>query len=299
MNTKFKPLISIVIPTYNHAKFISKALKSVIDQTYKNWEAIIIDNESVDETYKLINDFNDSRIKYFKISNEGIIAKSRNLGIKEAKGDWIAFLDSDDWWTKDKLEFCFNNIDEKVDFIYHDLEIINSKSKLYLKKKNTKGRQLNKPILKNLLLGLIKEGNAIGNSSVIVRKSILIKIGGISENKNLVAAEDFNTWLRIAKITNQFMYLKKKLGYYLIHDVSAQKKNLSIPHKESVNEFMNLFNSQQKLDLEVKWKYMSGNYNRLINNRTKAKQEFIFVIKYGSFPLKLRSLLKIFLMILK
>ena len=62
---------------------------------------------------------------------------------------------------------------------------------------------------------------------------------------------------------------------------------------------MNLFNSQQKLDLEVKWKYMSGNYNRLINNRTKAKQEFIFVIKYGSFPLKLRSLLKIFLMILK
>lgn len=158
---------------------------------------------------------------------------------------------------------------------------------------------MNKPILKNLLLGLIKEGNAIGNSSVIVRKSILIKIGGISENKNLVAAEDFNTWLRIAKITNQFMYLKKKLGYYLIHDVSAQKKNLSISHKESVNEFMNLFNSQQKLALEVKWKYMSGNYNRLINNRTKAKQEFIFVIKYGSFPLKLRSLLKIFLMILK
>ena len=104
MNTSFIPIVSIVIPTYNHAKFISKALKSVIDQTYKNWEAIIIDNESIDETYKLINNFNDQRIKYFKIANDGVIAKSRNLGINEAKGEWIAFLDSDDWWTKDKLE---------------------------------------------------------------------------------------------------------------------------------------------------------------------------------------------------
>jgi len=66
LNTEFKPLVSIVIPTYNHAKFISKALKSVIDQTYKNWEAIIIDNESVDETYKLINNFNDSRKNILK-----------------------------------------------------------------------------------------------------------------------------------------------------------------------------------------------------------------------------------------
>ena len=288
-----------MIPTYNNAKFISKALKSVINQTYKNWEAIIVDNESIDETYKLINNFNDPRIKYFTISNDGIIAKSRNLGIKKAKGEWIAFLDSDDWWTKDKLEVCLSNIDETVDFIYHDLEIVDSTSKFYLKKKNAKGRQLKKPILNDLLIGLINKGNAIANSSVIVRKNILNKIGGISENKNLVAAEDFNTWLRIAKQTDQFKYLNKKLGFYLIHDVSAQKKDLSIAHRESVNEFMNLFNNQQKLDLEVKWKYMSANYNKLINNYTKAKQEFLFVIKNGVFPLKFRSLFKIFLMILK
>ena len=135
MNTKSTPLVSIVIPTYNHAKFISKALKSVIYQTYKNWEAIIIDNESVDETYKLVNDFNDSRIKYFKISNDGVIAKSRNLGIKEAKGDWIAFLDSDDWWTKDKLEVCISKIGKNTDLIYHAHEYVN-KFKSFFKKKN-------------------------------------------------------------------------------------------------------------------------------------------------------------------
>ena len=87
---------------------------------------------------------------------------------------------------------------------------------------------------------MINEGTAICNSSVIVRKNILIKIGGISENKNLAASEDFNTWLRIAQITDQFKYLKKKLGYYLIHDASAQNKDLSIPHKEAVIDFMNV-----------------------------------------------------------
>ena len=299
LNTKFLPLVSIVIPSYNHAKFIGKALKSVIEQTFTNWEAIIVDNHSTDDTEKILSKFNDNRIKYLKINNNGIIAKSRNFGIKEAKGEWIAFLDSDDWWTKDKLEICFKDINENVDFIYHNLEIIDGKSKLFFNRKKFKGRQLNKPILKNLLLGVIKEGNAIGNSSVIVRKHLMVKIGGISENKNLVASEDYNTWLKIAQITDKFKYINKSLGFYLIHGASSQKKNLSIPHRQAVNDFMNVFNSQQKLDLEVKWKYMSGCYNDFINNHTEAKQDFNFVLKNGSFNLKFRSLLKIFLIIFK
>jgi glycosyltransferase involved in cell wall biosynthesis len=299
LNTKLTPLVSIVIPTYNHARFISKSLKSVIDQTFENWEAIVIDNHSTDDTDKILIKHTDSRIKYLKIDNKGIIAKSRNLGIKEAKGEWIAFLDSDDWWTRDKLEICFRNINEEVDFIYHDLEIVDKKSKSYFRKKKFKGRHLSKPILKDLLIGVIAEGNAIGNSSVIVRKNMLNKIGGISEKENLVASEDYNTWLRIAEITDKFKYIKKRLGYYLVHDASAQKKDLSKPHREAVIEFINLFNSQQKLNLEVKLKYMSGCYNASVNNHTEAKKNFMFVLKNGLFNLKLRSLVKIILIILK
>ena len=299
MNTKLTPLVSIIIPTYNHAKFISKSLKSVINQTFENWEAIVVDNHSTDDTDKILNQYIDSRIKYLKIYNNGIIAKSRNHGIKEAKGEWIAFLDSDDWWTRDKLEICFRNINDDVDFIYHDLEIVDKKSKSYFKKKNFKGRYLSKPILKDLLVGMIEEGNAIGNSSVVVRKKILTKIGGISENENLVASEDYNTWLRIAEITDKFKYIKKRLGYYLIHEASAQKKDLSIPHRQAVVEFINLFNSQQRLKLEVKLKYMSGCYNSSISNHIKEKKDFMFVIKNGSFNFKLRSLVKIIISILK
>ena len=298
MNSKLIPAVSIIIPTYNRAKLISKALQSIIDQTYVNWEVIVIDNHSTDYTDKIFKNFKDPRIKYLKIHNHGVIAKSRNLGIKTAKGEWIAFLDSDDWWTKDKLEVCFDNIDDKVDFIYHELEIIDKKFKFF-KKKIFSGRELKKPILKNLLEGVIKDGNAIGQSSVVVRKNLLVKVGGISEDKNLVASEDFNTWLRIAEITDNFKFLKKRLGFYLVHDASAQKKDLSIPHKQAVVDFMSLFNNQQKLSLEVKLKYMSANYNVFTKNYFKAKKEFIFVIKYGSFNFKIRSIIKIIIMMFK
>ena len=84
-----------------------------------------------------------------------------------------------------------------------------------------------------MLIGEIKKGNAIGNSSVLVRKNILKRIGGISENKKMVASEDFNAWLKIAKITDQFKFIKYCLGYYLVHDKSSQKRDLSIPHREA------------------------------------------------------------------
>ena len=299
MSNKLIPLVSIIIPTYNHAEFIGKALKSIINQTYQNWEAIIIDNKSTDHTNEILSKFTDKRINSYKIDNNGIIAKSRNFGIKLAKGEWIAFLDSDDWWTSDKLEICLKNIDEQVDFIYHNLEIINNESKFYFKRKNYKGRQLKKPILNDLLIGGISKGNAIGNSSVIVRKKMLIKIGGISENKNLVASEDYNTWLRIAEITDKFKYLNRTLGFYLIHKASAQKRNLSIPHREAVMDFMELFNNKEKLNLEVKLRYMSGNFNASNNNYVNAKKDFLFALKKGDINFKFRSLLKIIVIMFK
>ena len=299
MNTSLIPTVSIVIPTYNHAEFIGKALKSVIDQTYKDWEAIIIDNNSTDDTDKVINQYDDPRIKYLKINNNGVIAKSRNLGIKEAKGEWIAFLDSDDWWTKDKLEVCLSKIGKNVDFIHHATEYID-KSKSFFKKKIIKGREFKKPVLNDLLIGTITKGSQISNSSVIVRKNILTKIGGLNESKVLVGSDDYDTWLRIAKITDQFLYIKKKLSYILFHDArTSNKKNMSIPQRLVVRDFMYIFNEQQKLNLEIKLRYISGNYNYLNNNYKEAKKDLMFVIINGMIHLKLRSLLIIILIMLK
>jgi glycosyltransferase involved in cell wall biosynthesis len=86
------PVISVVIPTYNRANDLKRALKSVQVQTFTNWEVLIVDNHSVDNTDQVVSDFNDSRIKLFKIHNNGVIAASRNVGIREASGAYIAFL---------------------------------------------------------------------------------------------------------------------------------------------------------------------------------------------------------------
>lgn len=101
---------SVIITNYNCEKFIYESINSVINQTFVNFELIIVDNHSTDKSLKIIKSFNDPRIKIFLISNLGVIAKSRNYGIKLAKGKWIAFLDSDDYWLSDKLQEVFECI---------------------------------------------------------------------------------------------------------------------------------------------------------------------------------------------
>jgi glycosyltransferase involved in cell wall biosynthesis len=135
LNKKNEYHVSIIIPTYNHASYLGRALRSVINQTYTNWEAIVIDNHSTDNTDQVMSNFKDPRIKYLKINNDGVIAKSRNKGIEIAKGKWVAFLDSDDWWTSDKLKVCLSFANDNVDLIYHDLKIEHDNPKFFRKKK--------------------------------------------------------------------------------------------------------------------------------------------------------------------
>ncbi len=294
MNNKKIPTFSIVIPTFNHAIFLKRALKSIIDQSFENWEAIVIDNYSTDTTQEVVTDFNDPRIKYLKVHNKGIIAISRNIGIQNAKADWIAFLDSDDWWTSNKLEVCFNEINENIDFIYHRMKIKSDKFELISRKK-TKNNQLTKPVLINLLLG----GNVISNSSVVVRKNLLNKIGYLDEREELVAVEDYHAWLRIAKLTDKFLYLSKCLGYYLSHDQSVSQKNMSIPSRIAVQDFKEMLSEHQNLKLEANIKYKSGRFYYLNNNFGKSKKDLIYVLKYGYYSLKFRSLLMLFIMLFK
>ena len=285
---KFKPLVSIIIPTFNHANYLSKALQSVLHQTYTNWEAIVIDNYSTDDTGKVITRYNDHRIKYLKIHNYGVIAKSRNAGIKSAKGDWIAFLDSDDTWKSDKLDTCIENINNRIDLIYHDLEVKFNRQ-TFFKDKINKSRQLKKPVLIDLLIN----GNVISNSSVIVRKKVLTKIGLIEENKDLIAAEDYNTWLKISKFTDQFLYIPKKLGYYYIHHEGVSRKNMSLPTLKATQDFLHLLNNKQQKKLKANIKYISGRFNYLNFNYKQAKKDLVFALRFSSFKLRLKSLIMI------
>ena len=123
------PFFSIVIPTYNQSNYLKTALTSIFKQKFKNYEVIVVDNHSKDETYKVVKNFK-KKIIYKKIRNNGVIAKSRNLGIKLSKGKWIAFLDSDDYWTVDKLEKNFQIINSKdCDVVCNSEWVINLERK--------------------------------------------------------------------------------------------------------------------------------------------------------------------------
>src|SRR5260221_8177346 len=97
-----QPLVSIILPTYNRSHLIRESIQSVFDQTYKNWELIIVDDGSTDETSVLFTNHPDSRIHYYRIDHCGIIGRVRNPGMRHARGQYIAFLDSDDLWREDK-----------------------------------------------------------------------------------------------------------------------------------------------------------------------------------------------------
>ena len=100
VNTYF----SVVIPTYNNKDYLKKAIQSVLNQSFKEYEIIVVDNFSSDGTEKLISNMNEKKITFVKKDNNGVIARSRNLGINQSKSKWVAFLDSDDAWYPDRLK---------------------------------------------------------------------------------------------------------------------------------------------------------------------------------------------------
>ena len=293
---KSSPLISIVIPTYNHAKYLDRALKSVIEQTYKDWEIIVVDNFSSDNTEEVVLKYKDSNIKYIKVKNNGIIAKSRNMGISNAKGDWIAFLDSDDWWEKNKLDACINCLIKNMntDLIYHDLKLVNKNNRTLFKKR-IKSFGLAKPIIKNLML----KGNIICNSSVIVRKKLINEIGGINESKDIIAAEDFNTWLRVAEISDNFIYLPLKLGFYFEHSMGVSQRDMSVPTRMASKDFLKYLNDFEQKKFEARMAYIKGKFEYSSSSLMDAKAHLLYTIKHGYIMLKFRASLLLLMLFLK
>ena len=219
---------SVIIPTYNQCLYLKKAVKSVLNQTYKNYEIIIIDNFSKDKTEELIKEFKTSKIIYKKFNNNGVIGSSRNYGINLAKGNWIAFLDSDDWWHKKKLEIIFKNIKENTDYV------VFCSSELIVNETNNKNKVwVYGPFKKNFYSHLLLKGNCISTSaSVVSKKFIKSKNIFFSTKKKIVTVEDYDFFLKIAYKKGKFKFIKNVLGGHLIHSQSMSS-NYFI-HKKSL-----------------------------------------------------------------
>jgi len=286
-----KPLVSIVIPTYNRASDLRRALKSVCTQTYTNWEAIVIDNYSSDNTDSVLKNFNDSRLRLFKIHNQGVIAISRNKGINEAQGKYIAFLDSDDWWMAQKLAISIHHIERGYDVFYHDLWGVKQEVGQVFKKR-MKGRHVSQPVYADL----IKNGNAIKTSSVVVRKELLQRIGGQLEDPKLVAAEDFECWLRISRETEKFIYIPVILGYYWMGGGNTSNPKRSLNYLNRLRALhIEPYIKQNNHESPVWWEYGFARATYLVGETVAARKLLQRLITRRSVPwlisLKVRFML--------
>jgi glycosyltransferase involved in cell wall biosynthesis/peptidoglycan/xylan/chitin deacetylase (PgdA/CDA1 family) len=207
------PLVSVVIPTYNHARFLGRALQSVLDQTYPHWEALVIDNHSEDNTDEVMKRFGDPRIQLLKIHNHGVIAASRNLGVREAKGAWIAFLDSDDCWYPKKLETAMAAAEggPGYDVVVNNELAVNLETGV---KKVLRFGPYEKDFYRALLVG----GNRLSPSATVVRRSVLVRTDlAFNESPDYVSVEDYDLWLKLALAGARFKFMDDILGEYVLH----------------------------------------------------------------------------------
>ena len=223
-------LISIITPIFNGEKFISETIESVINQTYQEWEMIIIDNCSTDSSAEIIKLFqeNNIRIKYIKLDqNSGGPARPRNIGIDNAKGEYIAFLDADDVWVDNKLEMQIKYMqDSKLNFTSTNSINIDSNSN-NINKKYKIWSLFGKFKSKSNLCDIIK-GNFIATSSVVVKKD---SIFSFDENPDFISVEDMCLWMKILNNTNtRYQFISEKLLKYRMVFTSISERGVS--HKQ-------------------------------------------------------------------
>ena len=211
-----QPLVSVIMPCYNMASYISDSIKSVVSQTYPYWELLIVDDASTDKTVSIIESYSqtDSRIKFaIKTQNSGI-ADTRNQCIQMAQGQFLAFLDADDIWHPEKLEKQLKfMIENKVGFTYSTYDWIDEDGNTLNKFINTIGNLNYKKYLRNTIIGC---------STVMIDTAIVGKV----VVPHFRTSEDTATWLNILKKGHLAFAIDEPLVSYRIRRRSASSNKL-------------------------------------------------------------------------
>jgi len=191
---KSNPTVSVIIPTYNRAHLIGRAIQSVLDQTYQDFEIIVVDDASTDNTEEVVSNFDDERIRYIRLKeNSGGSAAPRNTAIRTARGEYIAFQDSDDEWLPEKLEKqmrLFEIQPLEVGVVYTGFWKIWGHRKIYIPSPGITRKE------GNIHDGLLAQ-NFVAAPVAVVRKECFRKVGGFDEE--LPTLMDWELWIRISK----------------------------------------------------------------------------------------------------
>jgi glycosyltransferase involved in cell wall biosynthesis len=213
------PRVSIVVPAWNAAAFIEKTLATVAAQTFKDYEILVVDDGSADATKEVVDRLlKDRGLRGHCIKQENKkIAGARNTGIHAAEADLIAFLDHDDLWFPDKLEAVLHEFDShpEADLVCHDENIVKDGKLIRVSH--------NGPLVPDMYGKLLFEGNALSPSATTVRKAKLIEAGLFRENPEFNTVEDYDLWMRLARVC-RMRFLPRVLGEYQLVERGASNR---------------------------------------------------------------------------
>ena len=208
------PHFSVVMPAFDAAASIVRAIHSVVAQTHGDWELIVIDDGSSDATAQLVEAVHDSRVRLLRQPPSGLPAVARNVGIREARGEYVAFLDADDVWYPKKLERVGAHLTARpsTDVVCHDVVVVVAGVPRRLRAYRSDGSDFYEQ--------LAYRGNFLSTSAVTVRRAALLEAGLFPEARGEPMAEDYALWLRLAERGCAFAIVPEVLGEYHRHEAN-------------------------------------------------------------------------------
>ncbi len=225
-----RPYVSVILPTYNRATELGNAMQSVLDQTYENLELIVVSDGSTDETEQVVNGFSDTRVRFIQSEKNGGLAYARNLGIREAQYDLLAFHDDDDLWKPEKLEDQVRELlqsDLSTGFCYCEMSYIMMDGKTV---HIVPRREINMVRKRGYLYPELLRRNIIGGPTLLVRRECLEDVGLFDES--LAIFEDWDMVLRLSKGYDA-AFVAKPLYDYFEHEKSLTTDR-SNAHREKI-----------------------------------------------------------------
>ena len=212
-------MVSAIITTYNREKLLEKCLKSIVNQTYKDIEIIVIDDGSTDNTSEIVKRFNDDRISYYNFGRTKNVSHLRNEGIKISKGEYIAFCDDDDLWMENKIETQIKYF-TKEKIVCSNGNVIDDNDLVILKEINNYNKDM------YFDLAFMLKDNRMLTSSILVSKDVFLNVGLFDESHKS-RGEDYDMWIRFADSKYKVKYLTEPLVSYRVHTGNLSRKSFS------------------------------------------------------------------------
>lgn len=272
------PEISVIIPVFNRPELLRRALQSLVNQTSQNFEVVICDHGSAEPVDLVVDEFRCLlNLTFIKVAQQGGVGFPRNRAIEASNTDWIAFLDSDDWWSPEKIETVLFLLKNEADFLYHQLEIVRDLD--CSPKKSFKGRALQF----DFLTELVAVSNPIPNSSVVVRKSCLDGVGGFDENRFII--EDFDLWIRLAQKGLRIQFINEVLGYYWVSNngISAVSEFQLESHIQTYEKLLLTLPSALQRQAYAKYQYTLAILELKLGRPRKSLQHLLAAKKFQTY----------------